>query len=478
MSGRYFHGLHLRLNNLYSDYCQDCNLPLWRGNEGEDFVNQDFNLALNSNSTVFKALIKAVNDAYQKLHSKGNYNAQDIQEYSQLIDATNDVFQNALKKGVGDNVIPAKMKQALDEDIFVFSALKTHAQLFEASRLLQTEDGKVKSFNAFSNDVAKIKADYNQSYLEAEYQFAQSSAQQAANWADIEENKGRYNLQYRTANDDRVRDSHALLNGVTLPAEDAFWNEYYPPNGWRCRCVAVEVLKDKYPTDDSVAAIEKGQKATSQIGKDGKNRLEIFRFNPGKQKVVFPPNHPYQPKGCGGDVSSLTGVTDFYLSADNGRCKVKNEAKKMFDEKKAAERKKSRTETRLFYDAIIESGKTIDIPVSAQYLEKLTVSRTNIKTLVSKPHDYYFEKNEAVKDLSKLLNNSNYIGWAKDEEIDGVKKHPFVNHWQYYEVNINDKKAFICIKATVGNEFIPYSIENIEDLTKIPNLKKNEKPPV
>lgn len=309
MSGRYFHGLHLRLNNLYSDYCQDCNLPLWRGNEGEDFVNQDFNLALNSNSTVFKALIKAVNDAYQKLHSKGNYNAQDIQEYSQLIDATNDVFQDALKKGVGDNVIPAKMKQALNEDIFLFSALKTHAQLFEASRLLQTEDGKVKSFNAFSNDVAKIKADYNQSYLEAEYQFAQSSAQQAANWADIEENKGRYNLQYRTANDDRVRDSHALLNGVTLPAEDAFWNEYYPPNGWRCRCVAVEVLKDKYPTDDSVAAIEKGQKATSQIGKDGKNRLEIFRFNPGKQKVIFPPTHPYRKlAGADGVVNAAKGM--------------------------------------------------------------------------------------------------------------------------------------------------------------------------
>ncbi len=333
MSGRYFHGLHLRLNNLYSDYCQDCNLPLWRGNEGEDFVNQDFNLALNSNSTVFKALIKSVNDAYQKLHSKGNYNAQDIQEYSQLIDATNDVFQNALKKGVGDNVVPAKMKQALDEDVFVFSALKTHAQLFEASRLLQTEDGKVKSFNAFSQDVAKIKADYNQSYLEAEYQFAQSSAQQAANWAGIEENKGRYNLQYRTANDDRVRDSHAILNGITLPSEDTFWSEYYPPNGWRCRCVAVEVLKDKYATDDSVAAIEKGQSATSQIGKDGKNRLEIFRFNPGKQKVIFPPNHPYQPKGCGGDVSSLKGTPAFFLSADNGKCKAKSEAKKLFDEK-------------------------------------------------------------------------------------------------------------------------------------------------
>lgn len=441
-------------------------------------VPDALNLSLNTDKTLFKEVFKQAEKTYKTLHKKGSYSAEDIQEYAGLIEATNEVFQVALKKGVKDKDVPRKMKQALDEDVFVFSALKTHAQLFEASRMLTDNEGGVKSFNAFSRDVERIKKGYNQQYLQAEYQFAQSSAQQAANWAAIEENDDRYNLQYRTAADDRVRDSHAILHNITLPPSDKFWNEYYPPNGWRCRCRAIEVLKDKYAPSESAYAIEKGEKATSLIGKDGKNRLEIFRFNPGKQKVIFPPNHPYQPKGCGGDVSSLTGVTDFYLSADNGRCKVKNEAKKMFDEKKAAERKKSRTETRLFYDAIIESGKTIDIPVSAQYLEKLTVSRTNIKTLVSKPHDYYFEKNEAVKDLSKLLNNSNYIGWAKDEEIDGVKKHPFVNHWQYYEVNINDKKAFICIKATVGNEFIPYSIENIEDLTKIPNLKKNEKPPV
>lgn len=414
MSGRYFHGLHLRLNNLYSDYCQDCNLPLWRGNEGEDFVNQDFNLALNSNSTVFKALIKAVNDAYQKLHSKGNYNAQDIQEYSQLIDATNDVFQNALKKGVGDNVIPAKMKQALDEDIFVFSALKTHAQLFEASRLLQTEDGKVKSFNAFSNDVAKIKADYNQSYLEAEYQFAQSSAQQAANWADIEENKGRYNLQYRTANDDRVRDSHALLNGVTLPAEDAFWNEYYPPNGWRCRCVAVEVLKDKYATDDSVAAIEKGQKATSQIGKDGKNRLEIFRFNPGKQKVIFPPNHPYQPKGCGGDVASLKGAPAFFLSADNGKCKAKSEAKKLYLDSKFTTKKIGKGTLTIHKDLDPTKDDYKSVNEIGEHFAKQG------KEVVLPPKFDAPLKSEEYKQIYKELENTPYWGKCPDLKVGNV----------------------------------------------------------
>jgi hypothetical protein len=55
----------------------------------------------------------------------------------------------------------------------------------------------------------------------------------------------------------------------------------------------VQVRKGKYDLSDSTKAITEGEKATSQIGKDGKNKLAIFRFNPGIQKVVFPPSHPY-----------------------------------------------------------------------------------------------------------------------------------------------------------------------------------------
>ena len=61
-----------------------------------------------------------------------------------------------------------------------------------------------------------------------------------------------------------------------------------------CRCNAVQVRKSKFETSDAVDAITKAEKATTQIGKDGKNRLEIFRFNPGKDKVIFPAHHPYR----------------------------------------------------------------------------------------------------------------------------------------------------------------------------------------
>lgn len=183
------------------------------------------------------------------------------------------------------------MLRALQSDAFLFGGLKTHAQLMEASTML-LEDGKVKSFDQFERDYQKLNVEYNQNYLEAEYQFAVNSSQMAANWAQLDDS-GRYYLQYRTAMDDRVRDEHAQMQDITLPKDDDFWLSYYPPNGWRCRCQAVEVRKSKYEESDSATAIEKGEKATTQIGKDGKNRLEIFRFNPGKEEKVFPPKHPY-----------------------------------------------------------------------------------------------------------------------------------------------------------------------------------------
>lgn len=253
----------------------------------EDCKTQAHTLAIGESK--IKPLLNSVESAFKQLHKKGNYKPEDLAKtkaYKNLVTETSQILNGA----IADNDIPEAMAKSLKEDVFIFSGLKTNAQLAEASRLLLTEDGKVKSFSAFSKDVESIKENYNQKYLDAEYQFAVSSAQSAGNWANISND---YDLQYRTAGDDRVRDSHDKLRDTTLPADDAFWISYYPPNGWRCRCTAVQVRKGKFDLSDSKKAIAEGDKATVQIDKDGKNKLAIFRFNPGIQKVVFPPAHPY-----------------------------------------------------------------------------------------------------------------------------------------------------------------------------------------
>ena len=225
------------------------------------------------------------------LHKNGRYESSDllkVSEYKALIDETTKVFDETIQ----NNIVPEPMAQKLKNDAFIFSGLKTHAQLLEASTLLMDKEGKVRSFEQFAQDFNKINQNYNQHYLEAEWQFAISSSQSAANWAKINP-EGRYNLQYRTANDDRVRDNHRVLHDITLPQDAPFWVSYYPPNGWRCRCTVVEVLKSKYEVSDPQKALEQGEKATTQIGANGKNKLEIFRFNPGAEQKLFPLKHPY-----------------------------------------------------------------------------------------------------------------------------------------------------------------------------------------
>jgi len=43
-------------------------------------------------------------------------------------------------------------------------------------------------------------------------------------------------FRYHTVGDANVRESHAALEGVTLPRDDPRWNVIWPPNGHRCRC--------------------------------------------------------------------------------------------------------------------------------------------------------------------------------------------------------------------------------------------------
>ena len=252
-------------------------------------------LSLASGDSVFlpnEEVCKGFKDAMKVLfHQKGSSFSIDIladKNVQGLIEAHTSVLDRNLQRLEMSDL----MRQRLTRSNYIFSGIKTFHELNEAFPSLLDSNGNRKTFEAFLNDVRKIDKTYNSNYLRAEYNFVQSSAEMAAKWERFSEDGDRYNLQYRTANDDKVRPEHAALNGVTLPPSDPFWEEYYPPNGWNCRCTVVQVRKSKYPATAHEEAMALGEEA---LQRDTKG---IFHFNPGKQNKTVPDYNPYTIRRC------------------------------------------------------------------------------------------------------------------------------------------------------------------------------------
>lgn len=249
------------------------------------------------------SIFNAVISKLYKLAKKDNLpeSNQLVKSGIKLITAT----FNQLKTGMDEGFKLAKYEpdkiflKKLKDGLWTFSACKTDIQLKEVSALLFDENGDLKVWNRFRDDVLSIHEKYNKNYLFAEYNFTVSSSQMAAKWKSFDTNTEKYYLQYRTVGDERVREKHSILNRVTLPMDDPFWNSYFPPNGWGCRCNVVQVLKSQYAASNSADALKWGEESLSVKNQDGSvnekatKANQIFKFNPGKSEAIFPMGHPY-----------------------------------------------------------------------------------------------------------------------------------------------------------------------------------------
>ena len=227
-----------------------------------------------------------------------------IQEHASLLDSA---FQRVEMSDA--------MRSRLTRSDYIFSGLKAFHELNEAFPSLLDENGERKSFERFLNDVQTIDETYNRHYLRAEYNFIHASAEMAAKWEGFMEDGDRYNLQYRTQRDDRVRPEHAALDGITLPPSDPFWESYYPPNGWNCRCTVVQVRRSKYPATPHDEAMARGEEA---LQRDTKG---IFRFNPGKEQKTMPDYNPYTIRRCR-DCDVAKGKAKLAFVPENELCEA------------------------------------------------------------------------------------------------------------------------------------------------------------
>lgn len=181
----------------------------------------------------------------------------------------------------GDFTTPdAEMLTRLVRDTWNFSAAKNYQQTRDLTLALKDEKGLLREFSDFKEVANEIVDKYNETWLRTEYDFAIAASQSAARWNEFEKEADIIpNLKYQTVGDEHVRASHQVLDGITRPLNDDFWDTHYPPNGYGCRCEAVQSLSGSKITDsNNIPYVE--------IPK-------MFETNLAKTGLIYPKNHPY-----------------------------------------------------------------------------------------------------------------------------------------------------------------------------------------
>jgi len=353
------------------------------------------------------------------------------------------------------------MRRRLQRSDYIFSGMKAFHEMNEAFPSLIDENGNRKSFERFLNDVRKIDKTYNSNYLRAEYNFVQASAEMAGKWEGFMQDGDRYYLQYRTARDGRVRPEHAALHGVTLPITDTFWEEFYPPNGWGCRCTVVQVRKSKYPATPHDEAMALGEQA---LQRDTKG---MFRFNPGKEGKAVPDYNPYTASRCR-DCDIAKGkfsLAKKVFIPDNELCQACQFIQNMINKEKTAKLTK---EERREIKAAVEEWTDIHLPeveLRTGKAKRLYIKNTNINEDVILNKGFFsetFAKNFYNKKLAETMQLATRIGeWFPLAEFVRVEKG--IHHNFNFKVFIaNVEGVYVECKVKMTSENILYTMRIIK----------------
>lgn len=276
----------------------------------------------------------------------------------------------------------------LKNNLFVFSAAKTFTQYQVLSDLLTDETGKRKPWQSFKDDALDVHKTYNIDYLKTEYITAGRSAKMASKWQRFESQKDLFDLQFQTSEDNKVRKSHSELNGIVKPVNDDFWNTYTPPLSWRCRCTIRQVAKGTPITDNSKF-------------KDLKKPTEQFRFNPGKQKLIFSEKHPYIQlikESINGELQAvqdygLYTVNEIYARGKNIAPEIKEQTKDQTKDwwtKLSGESKNVNFKAKVGFDYhnVILNDKTFNDIVKSNKESKHRFAK-ELPNVLAKPNEVY-----------------------------------------------------------------------------------------
>lgn len=165
----------------------------------------------------------------------------------------------------------------------VFAAFRTHRFQNDIARQLLDENGELKPYERFVQDVNTLVAPAHlQSWLQTEYSTAVIRARQAAAWKRFEANKNELpNLKWIESSSLHPGEDHMIFWNTIRPLDDVFWEKHRPGDRWNCKC-------DLEATDEPVT--EKSDiPAEAPLDRPSPG----LDNNPGKDGRIFSDTHPY-----------------------------------------------------------------------------------------------------------------------------------------------------------------------------------------
>lgn len=300
------------------------------------------------------------------------------------------------------------LMQRINQNISRFAAHKQQAMTVELRRLLVNSQGQKVSLAEFREAAKKVIRRHNITYLRTELNTTAQAAQAAESWQEFQQRKFLYpNLRYETVGDARVREAHRALDGAVYPVDHPFWDVYYPPNGWRCRC---KVLQTDAPTKEMEADFEP---------------TKGFRQNVGKTGLLFDQQHPYFKVG------TLTAEKLDQQANDWLAALEKNTLRKLAIERHASEQ---------FY-----------IP---QLPQPIRLGVATINTLFEQPHRQASIRNYLLAHFNLVYKELEYVSQTTDQ----------ATTWHYLMELAEHNFYFNILELKGEREFeIAYILQSITD---------------
>lgn len=374
------------------------------------------------------------------------------------------LLNEATVEGLSQSQLPSTHEQEFYKELRhsneVFAAFKVHKMGNLMALKLTDEDGKLKPYRQWKEDIKGISNHFLNAWLKTEYNTAVIRAHNAADWRQFERNKDIMpNLRWMPTVSPNPEAEHRVFweRKLTRPIDDPFWNKHRPGNRWNCKCSleATDEPITPLPTDAEIR------------GDQPQRGLEN---NPGKDGQLFSNKHPYFPKNCRECRFYKTkgSITNWFRNSEKQNCHICRFISDCIDGRLTIQNKALNHIKRIKNNIPPHEGTPILVKTSIT--GSIKILRGSLKSIFEHQKEDIFLMNWLKSlDLSKMP-KMEYKGWGKNRTYDPnhpkydpndpqKTKHPEAHYFTYYTLKIGKRNYWANVKMHKMYGEIIYTIE-------------------